>query len=486
MLGVVNKAIDYFIPEEVRQETSNLMKVRTFVFLHLLGPAMGHSVILFLWQASKKLDWQFWTIEASVLTFWAVPLLVKYTRTLLVPATVSVLVLVFLSLFGSFFYGGISSPFLPWLLISLLIGFFYLSEHVMAVLVGVAAELVVFVAARLIVGNFPMLLPLSSLTYVNLLSILSALIYITMLSMYYETVMRSSAELEQATREHRTQAIALREAMKRAERASHQKSIFLAKMSHELRTPLNAVIGYSEMLRDDLEDHPGNSQRAGDLERINAAGRHLLALVTNVLDLSSIESNHLEVAIETVEVSQLVRDVMATAAPLIAKKDNQLILQMPADPGTIETDPLKLRQCILNLLSNAAKFTTRGKITLTVMKIQATGQANLSPANANAERLIVEVRDTGIGMSEEGMKNIFVDFGQAEKDTAQKFGGTGLGLALTRRFCAMMGGQVTVHSQLGEGSSFIIDIPCHSRSAVAAETVAAVQGSSSGQAQSAA
>ena len=483
MLGIFNKAIDYFIPTEVRQETSNLMKVRTFVFLHLLGPAMGHSVILFLWQASKKLDWQFWTIEASVLTFWAVPLLVKYTRTLLVPATVSVLVLVFLSLFGSFFYGGISSPFLPWLLISLLIGFFYLSEHVMAVLVGVVAELVVFVAARLIVGNFPMLLPLSSLTYVNLLSILSALIYITMLSMYYETVMRSSAELEQATREQRAQAIALREAMKRAERASQQKSIFLAKMSHELRTPLNAVIGYSEMLRDDLEDHPGNSQRAGDLERINAAGRHLLALVTNVLDLSSIESNRLEVAIETVQVSQLVRDVMATAAPLIAKKDNQLVLQMPADPGMIETDPLKLRQCILNLLSNAAKFTTRGKITLTVMKRQANNMPN---GAHNGERLIVEVRDTGIGMSQEGMKNIFIDFGQAEKDTAQKFGGTGLGLALTRRFCAMMGGQVTVDSQLGEGSSFIIDIPCHSRAASAIDSPPATQESSLGQAQSAA
>ncbi len=453
MLGIFNKAIDYFIPEEVRQETSNLMKVRTFVFLHLLGPAMGHSVILFLWQASKELNWQFWTIEASVLTFWAVPLLVKYTRTLVVPATVSVLVLVFLSLFGSFFYGGISSPFLPWLLISLLIGFFYLSEHVMAVLIGVVAELVVFVAARLIVGNFPMLLPLSSLTYVNLLSILSALIYITMLSMYYETVMRSSAELEQATREQRAQAIALREAMKRAEQASQQKSIFLAKMSHELRTPLNAVIGYSEMLRDDLEDDPSASQRAGDLERINAAGRHLLALVTNVLDLSSIESNRLEVTYETVQVSQLIRDVMATAAPLVAKKDNQLVLQMPADPGPIETDPLKLRQCILNLLSNAAKFTTRGKITLTVMKRQAEA----------SDRLIVEVRDTGIGMSEDGLQNIFKDFGQAEKDTAQKFGGTGLGLALTRRFCAMMGGQVTVESRLGEGSSFVIDIPCHSR-----------------------
>ena len=457
MLGIFNKAVDYFIPEDIRQETSNLMKVRTFVFLHLLGPAMGHSVILFLWQASKSLNWQFWTIEASVLSFFAVPLLVKYTRSLVWPATVSVLVLVFLSLFGSFFYGGISSPFLPWLLISLLIGFFYLSEHVMTVLAGVVAELVVFVAARLIVGNFPMLLPLSSLTYVNLLSILSALIYITMLSMYYETVMRSSAELEQATREHRAQAIALREAMKRAELASQQKSIFLAKMSHELRTPLNAVIGYSEMLRDDLEDDPSASQRAGDLERINAAGRHLLALVTNVLDLSSIESNRLEVAIETVQVSQLIRDVMATAAPLVAKKDNQLVLQMPADPGPIETDPLKLRQCILNLLSNAAKFTTRGKITLTVMKRQI---GSLAEGN---ERLIVEVRDTGIGMTEDGMKNIFTDFGQAEKDTAQKFGGTGLGLALTRRFCAMMGGQVTVESRLGEGSSFVIDIPCHSR-----------------------
>jgi signal transduction histidine kinase len=197
-----------------------------------------------------------------------------------------------------------------------------------------------------------------------------------------------------------------------------------------------------------------------------------------VLDLSSIESNRQEIAFETVEVSQLVRDVMATAAPLIAKKDNQLVLQMPADPGTIDTDPLKLRQCILNLLSNAAKFTTRGKITLTVMKRQATGAHN-------GERLIVEVRDTGIGMSEEGMKNIFADFGQAEKDTAQKFGGTGLGLALTRRFCAMMGGQVTVDSQLGEGSSFIIDIPCHSRTA-AAETAAAPQNPSVIQAQSAA
>jgi len=213
MLGIFNKAIDYFIPEEVRQETSNLMKVRTFVFLHLLGPAMGHSVILFLWQASKRLDWQFWTIEASVVSFWAVPVLVKYTRTLVVPATVSVLVLVFLSLFGSYFYGGISSPFLPWLLISLLIGFFYLSEHVVAVLVGVVAEIIVFVAARLAFGDFPMLLPLSSLTYVNLLSILSALIYITMLSMYYETVLRGSAELEQTAREYRTQTIALREAM---------------------------------------------------------------------------------------------------------------------------------------------------------------------------------------------------------------------------------------------------------------------------------
>jgi signal transduction histidine kinase len=463
MLQLLAKAIDYFIPDGVRVDSSGLMKIRTFIFLHLMGPAMGQSVILFLYRASRPVGWQFWVLETAVTSFWIVPFIVKNTQTLFIPAFVSVQVLVFISLLGSFYYGGISSPFLPWLLIALLIGFFYLADKTIIVLAGVTVQLAVFVGLRLYMRNFAFLVPLESLMYVNLISIFSALIYITLLSMYYENVMRASAGLEQATLEQRLHAEQLREAMRLAETASQQKSIFLAKMSHELRTPLNAVIGYSEMLRDALEGNPDHKQRTIDLERINSAGRHLLELVTDVLDLSSIEANRLELSMESVNVSELVREVLATAAPLIAKKDNRLVLQIAGDLGVINTDPLKLRQSMLNLLSNAAKFTSRGTITLTVMKRKA----------GSAERLLVEVRDTGIGMSKEGLSNLFVEFSQAEQDTAQKFGGTGLGLALTKRFCTLMGGTISVTSQPGEGSSFIIDIPCRSAAAAGSAISAA-------------
>lgn len=463
MLAVISRGIDYFIPEDVRKDQSDLMKIRTFIFLHLMGPAMGQSVMVFLWEASRGVGWQFWLLEAAVASFWLVPFLTKHSRTLVVPAFASVQVLVFISLFGSFFYGGISSPFLPWSLIALQLGFFYLAERPKLVLVGVAVQLACFLLMRLLMGDFPTLVPMSSLKNVNLISIVAALVYISLLCIYYETVMRQSAGLERATREQKVEGNVLREAMKQAERASQQKSIFLAKMSHELRTPLNAVIGYSEMLRDDLDDTPANSQRVDDLDRINAAGRHLLALVNDVLDLSSIESSRMEVTLEPVAIGTLVRDVMATAAPLIAKKDNRLILHMPADPGTIEIDGLKLRQSLLNLLSNSAKFTSRGSITLSVLRRQQAG----------GDRLILEVRDTGIGMSEEGLKKVFEEFSQAEADTSQKFGGTGLGLALTKRFCLLMDGAISVESRLGQGSKFIIDVPARTcADAVCLETKA--------------
>ena len=455
MLAFVSRVIDSFIPQHIRADRSDLMKMRTFIFLHLVGPAMGQSVIMFLWRASTDLTWQFWSLEAAVASFWLIPWLVKHTKSLHWPAFLSVQVLVFISLFGAFHYGGISSPFLPWLLVALLLGFFYLAERTVTVLTGVMVQLAVFVAARAILGDFPELLPLESLKFVNLISIVSALTYLTMLSMYYETVMRQSAGLEASMREQQAQTEVLREAMRRAEEASNQKSIFLAKMSHELRTPLNAVIGYSEMLRDDLEDTPANSQRADDLNRINSAGRHLLALVTNVLDLSSIEANRLEVNFEPVEVEPLVRDVIATAAPLVSKRDNRLVLKMPEHPGVIDADALKLRQSLLNLLSNAAKFTSRGEITVSVVRTVA-------------DRMTFEVRDSGIGMSDEGLKRLFQAFSQAEDDTAQHYGGTGLGLALTKRFCALMGGTIAVESRLGKGSAFTIDLPC--RQAAAATT----------------
>ena len=441
--------VDWFIPAEIRESETDRLMARTFVALHLVGPLMGHGVTYFLANTKAGTTWQFWVTEAMVASFWAIPLFVRSIGSLRTPAMVSVQLLVCLSLFGSFFFGGISSPFLPWFLIAMVLGFFYLANQVGGVLFGVGVQLAAFFAARLLLGDFPELLEAESLKYANLISIVAALAYMTLLCLYYENVMRISTEMEAEAAEQRQRLVALSDAMEAAELASKRKSIFLAKMSHELRTPLNAVIGYTEILRETYEQRPDGERKMADLDRIRTAGRHLLALVDDVIDLSSIEANRLELTVEPVAVSALVEDVVSTAAPLIHKRDNRLVVEMPEDLGTLELDALKLRQSMLNLLSNAAKFTTKGTITLTVLRNRS----------EMGEQLMIEVSDNGIGMTQEGVGRLFTDFSQAENDTSSKFGGTGLGLALTRRFCEMMGGEITVRSQRGIGSSFAIRIP---------------------------
>lgn len=443
------RILDWFIPMAIRETDSDRLMARTFVLLHLIGPLMGHSVTYFLWQTPAGATWQFWCTEAMVASFFLIPLVLRTWGSMRMAAVLSVQMLVGLSLFGSFFFGGISSPFLPWFLIAMVLGFFYLSDSVKIVLIGVAIQLVGFFGIRLWLGEFPTILSIESLKYATLLSICAALAYMTLLTLYYETVMRISVRVEQEAIEQRGKLQALREAMEAAERASKRKSIFLAKMSHELRTPLNAVIGYTEMLRENFEERADSGRKMEDLNRIHTAGRHLLALVDDVIDLNSIEANRIEVVTQPVEVASLINEVMATASPLIGKRDNRFVVNMPEDLGIVELDALKLRQSILNLLSNAAKFTTKGMIMLTVLR-KSTGQGDV---------MLLEVTDNGIGISPEGLDRLFTDFSQAEADTSSKFGGTGLGLALTKRFCEMMGGSIDVRSERGVGTSFTIEIP---------------------------
>ncbi len=449
MLKQIYRIIDWFIPPAMLESDSDRLMARMFVLLHLAGPLMGHSVTFFLAQTLAGASWQFWVTEALVASFFAIPLLLRLSGSMRLPAMTSVQMLVGLSLFGSFYFGGISSPLLPWFLIAMVLGFFYLSESIVLVLTGIALQLGVFIGTRIFYGHFPTLLEASDLQLANTFSILAALAYMTMLSLFYETVMRIRLSLEQETIDQRRKLVMLHKAMEAAELASKRKSIFLAKMSHELRTPLNAVIGYAEMLRETFEDQANSGRKMQDLDRIHAAGRHLLALVNNVIDLSSIEANRLELSTEPVEVASLISEVMATASPLVAKRDNRMIVNMPEDLGVMELDALKVRQSLLNLLSNAAKFTNKGTIMLTVLR----------RSTAKGDWLTLEVTDNGIGMTPEGLAKIFEDFSQAENDTANRFGGTGLGLALTKRFCQMMGGSIEVRSQRGVGTSFTIDIP---------------------------
>jgi GAF domain-containing protein/CheY-like chemotaxis protein len=230
--------------------------------------------------------------------------------------------------------------------------------------------------------------------------------------------------------------------------ADRHKSEFLASMSHELRTPLNAIIGYSEMLQEDAADL-GAEQFTDDLKKINAAGKHLLELINAVLDLSKIEAGKMDLYLETFDIATLIRDIAAVIQPLAAKNANQLEVVCPATTGTMRADLTKVRQALFNLLSNACKFTEHGTVTLAVSR----------EASPDQEWLRFSVSDTGIGMTPEQLARLFEAFSQADAATTRKYGGTGLGLALSRRLCRMMGGDVTVESESGRGSTFSIRLP---------------------------
>ena len=445
----LNAIIDWFIPASLRGSQSELVLARNFVLLHLLGPLMGQSVTIFLWMTTTGNHWQSWVLEAVVTGFFFIPFYLRRSGNMKACAMISVQALVGLSFFGSFYFGGISSPLLPWFLIALVLGFFYLADSTRQVLMLMGVQLACFVTARLWLGSFPVLIDTADLIVPNMFSIIGAFTYMTILCLFYETVMRSSLRLEKETIDQQSRVEFMREAMQAAEQASHAKSIFLAKMSHELRTPLNAVIGYTEILRESWEERGEDARKAQDLDRIHAAGRHLLALVTDVIDLSSIEADKIELALEPVVLADLLNEVVSTATPLTSKRDNRLLLNVPDDPGCYMLDPLKLRQSLLNLLSNAAKFTTKGTIMLTV----------LQSVEGGAPWLTFEVTDTGVGMRPDALERIFETFSQADNETVATFGGTGLGLTLTRRFVEMMGGQISVRSDYGIGSGFTIHIP---------------------------
>jgi signal transduction histidine kinase len=219
-------------------------------------------------------------------------------------------------------------------------------------------------------------------------------------------------------------------------------------MSHELRTPLNAIIGYAELLQEVAEEEQ-QTEYSADLEKINAAAKHLLGLINDILDLSKIEAGRLELVLEEIDVPALIQDVEAVVQPLVDKNGNTLQVDCPSKVGTLYADLTKVRQSLLNLLSNAAKFTEQGTITLAV-----SGQAA-----EDGEWLCFSVADTGIGMTEAQLSRLFEPFRQAEATTQAQYGGTGLGLALSREYCRLMGGDITVTSAPGEGSRFTITLP---------------------------
>ncbi|KQX40291.1 hypothetical protein ASD04_06575 [Devosia sp. Root436] len=461
ILTFLQGVMNWFIPQHLSGDLHTRKRVQMFIISHVFGPIIATPIPLFLWFADPQPLWHVPILAASIYGFWPFLALVKlFPRAYTPLAMSSVLNLTFCILWGTYNYGGTSSPFLVWFVLTPLLAFMYLGSTWTA-RIFVFSQITLGIAALYgfyLYSDFPTHIPVENMVVAGVLSALGSNIYVFMMAAYYSSVVDSQSELIKEIERHQYTLKALTSAKDDAERANGAKSEFLAKMSHELRTPLNAVLGYSEILLEDAE-LDGRGEQIADLQKISAAGKHLLAMVNDILDISKIEAGKMALHMETVDLDKLIDEVEATARPLAAKNTNSFVVERGSSLGTMRADATKLRQAIFNLLSNAAKFTQNGQITLAVQR--------------NGEWMEIAVADTGIGISLEQQKALFSNFTQANSKIAAVYGGTGLGLSLSQNLCRLMGGQIEIESELGKGSRFTIRVPAHGEQ-VAPEPVASL------------
>jgi len=440
--------IDWFIPSAAKAERSELSLARNFVFTHLFGPALSQSISLFLYLSDPNPGVACWTVISCIWLFWTLPFVYKRSGSLQLSALISVELLAFTSLFGSYYYGGVSSPFLPWVLVALLIGFFYLGDRAFLVVSIFGAHLAAFCIAYVLNGSFPERVPVEELSTVGMISALCATLYSSMMAIYYAYVVMDQSTLRQEIEKHLVTAAKLRQAKEDAESADEAKAVFLAKMNHQLRTPLNAIIGYSEILLEEIEPN-ANSADEADLKTINSAGRHLLSLVSDVLYMPKIEADNVEVSLRPIDLDRCLDEVTSTCRNLVSQNGNEFILEKVGTLGVIQTDETRLRQILINLLGNAGKFTKNGKILLRAKRVAAQKHA----------QVIISVEDNGIGIPAEAIAGLFTNFNRASSVTAKSYGGSGLGLAVSHQLARLLNGDLLVESEPGRGSIFTVQLP---------------------------
>ncbi|MBW3617075.1 MAG: HAMP domain-containing histidine kinase [Proteobacteria bacterium] len=457
----LDRLVDGFIPATIAAQREERQRARMFLISHLCGPFIGSVVPLTLFMLDPTPGYPTVVLAISIFAFWLFPPILRSIGRYNLLAFVSIQNLIFAILWSCYFYGGVSSPTLAWVLNIPLIAFMYLGQSRtlrLVFLAQFALNFLIFAAVHMFLPKVVDDTPLLALQGLGVISTLGAAGYCAMMALYYAKILASGVELETEMRGHLATAAELRSATAEAERASAAKAEFLARMSHELRTPLNAVIGYSQMLLEDAQDE-GDQSGAADLERIHGAGHHLLRLVNEVLDLSKIEAGKMELTSEEVDVAALLTDIVDRHRNAAAANGDDLVLDLAPDLRTIVCDPKKTAQAISHIVDNAVKFTKDGRVVVSARRTLA----------LEGEQIAVEVWDTGIGMAPETIPSLFENFNVAEDATSSKYGGTGLGLALSLRLCRLMGGDLSAESQLGVGSVFTIHLPTRplARAAVA-------------------
>jgi signal transduction histidine kinase len=449
-LAALDRFLDWFVPPEMAAQREQRHCARMFLVSHVFGPVLGNVLPLYLLADGFAFDYRIAIFITSITLFWAFPFALKAFGHYRLLVVLSVQILIFTIFWACFNYGGVSSPFLPWVLTIPLLAFFYVGRSTW--MVGalpslIAVNLAGFSALYAMGGGFPYV-DLAGLRAIGLLSIVSAACYVSMMALYYASILSSQVDLEQEVREHLATAADLQRAVAESERAGAAKSEFVASMSHELRTPLNAVMGYSKLL---LEESSGamNASVTKDLNRIYEAGKSLLHLVNDVLDFSKIDAGKMDVVSEPTDVAELLSDAVEQHRSGMQANGNTVVVAIAPNCGVAEFDVLLVHSALGHVLENAGKYTKQGQIVVSADRRSA----------PRGDEIVLAVRDSGVGIAPDQVRGIFDAFSGVNDESATKYGGAGIGLALTRRICALLGGDVAVQSTLGKGSIFTITLP---------------------------
>jgi signal transduction histidine kinase len=457
-LARLDQLLDWFIPASMTEREPR-ERARMFLLSHIFGPFLGNALPLCMLILGFKQDYHLWVFFGTITVFWVFPFVLKFggARFYQVLAVLSLQDLIFCILWACFSYGGIHSPFLPWLVCIPLLTFFYISPagslkyYILAMLL---ANIVAFGLLPVVTGIQYPAADLNALLIPGLMSTLSCFAYIAMMALYYASIYASQVNLEQIVRRHQATARDLRLTTEVAQRAGAAKSEFVANMSHELRTPLNAVIGYSQILLEEAEDEKDDVLTT-DLHRILGSGHSLLRLVNDVLDYSKIEANKMETLPEFVSARAGIAEVVDRFKADADVKGLKLGIKIEDGLDMVHIDWTLARKALVHIVDNAVKFTASGAVGVRAWR--------------RGEMLLIEVSDTGPGIAAPVLQDLFNAFSASGDVSETKYGGAGIGLALSEKICKLLGGRITVNSRVGEGSAFTL----HLRIAPAVQSLAA-------------
>jgi signal transduction histidine kinase len=454
------RRVEYFIPPAMRADREASNQAKMFLISHSMGPILGNAVPLavLVFNPTPRLDAVI--LAVAITMFWVFPFLLRWGVKYEVLVLTSVVNLNFCILWSCYFYGGVSSPTLPWLLTIPILSLFYiggekrLQPHLLAISAGSFA---IFLAVYNAFPPPPIDMPPTATHGLGIVSTTAALCYVATMAIYYARIFDAGVELEKEVRRRRAIMDQLREAVAAADRDGSAKAEFLTRMSHELRNPLNAVIGYSQILREETAED-GQTVMLEDVDRIHEAGQYLLRLVNMILDLAKLEAGRMQFDLKAHPMGELVEQAIAAKGRIIELNGNAVVLDLDPALPEIQVDRVRFAQVLEAIVENAAQHTQQGTLTI----------RSRERAFGDATGFSIAVIDTGAGIDPVVLPTLFETFTASRDASNGRYGGTGLNLTVTHHLCKAMGGTIEVESTLGQGSCFTIVLPLRPPAAAAA------------------